>query len=160
MLAGGSRRVPVPADRLSGYRVADGIQDIDEVARRADLTEQSHPREHLDLIFGYIVEAAQLRVPAEFSPGRFARSSRVRRQEHLRVLIGEQEEFAPVEAQRLCEADERLVGRTPFSGFQMTDERCRGVDALSQLVLGQIKLAPSLANDLAEMPFRGVCHRI
>src|SRR5260370_15061716 len=57
--------------RLSPDRVTNGVQYIDEAARRAHIAEQRHSREHLQFAIRHGVDAPHLFVLLEFFPRGF-----------------------------------------------------------------------------------------
>src|ERR1700722_10202819 len=109
--------------RLSPHCVANGIQNVDEIARRAHVAEQRHAREHFHLAGGDVVNATQLLILSEIFPCRFGRGLDLWGQERLCSRIGEEKQFSPIESEHFRQTRQNLVGRMAFAGLEMSDIR-------------------------------------
>src|SRR5579862_9181449 len=126
----GPKSFPLAAERL-----ADRIQDVDEITLRAHLAHQRNTRQRLHLLGADVVETACLLVLAEVFPRRIVHRFLARGEQRLRARVSEEEEFAPVEPQDLAQSRYDFVGWVTLAGFQMPDVRGGGLDAAGDLLL-------------------------
>src|SRR5690242_11368625 len=94
---------------LWAQRLADGVEDIDEVARGARVAERRDPRQHVHLFGADIVCAPNAFVATEFLP-RGALIAAVGGAEQIaRAGIGEQVEFAGLQPQHFAKVRDHVL---------------------------------------------------
>src|SRR5271170_535197 len=113
-------RAILPAG-LAAERVADSIQDVDEVARRADVAHQRDRRQYLHLVGGDVMGAPDALVLAEFFPRGFALAVFLGTQQFHRPRISQEEQVAPIEAQHFRHPTQDFVGGVALARFEMAD---------------------------------------
>src|SRR5512143_3017718 len=83
--------------------LADRVQDVDEIARAPDLSHQRHLRKHVHFLRADVQNSPQLVVAPKFVPRRIRFAASRRMEQFLGLWIGEEEKFAPLEAERVCQ---------------------------------------------------------
>jgi hypothetical protein len=131
---------------LATDSVANRVQNEHKIAWRSNLAQQRHPREHLHLFERNVVQATNLLVALELLPGGKNLGVSPWVKKGLSTRIGQEEQFAPVQAENVCESAYNLVRRMPLKGLQMADVRGGGFDTPGDLLLRKIELSATLAN--------------
>jgi hypothetical protein len=101
-----------------------------------------------------------LLVLAEIFPRRIVDGLFARSQQGLRTRIGEEEELAAIEAENFGEPRNDLVRGVTFAGLEVSDIRGGGLDPMRDLVLGQVELATTVADNLTECTILCLSHTL
>src|SRR6185437_11837870 len=146
---------------LRAQRQADGVENIDEVARRARLAQRGDSAEHVHLFGADVVRAPDALVVAKFLPGRAAAAAvGGAAQQIARTRIGEQEQLAALQAQHLAKPRDHFLRGMALAGLQVPDIRSRSLDPPCDVFLSEIEPAAALADDGAESSLNRFWHRM
>ncbi len=132
---------------------------MDSFLARPEMRKSRGQWPHLHLGVRDVMQAAEARILAKFLPSRLLGEGFFGPQKFERPGIGEKEEFPQVESENLRESGQNFIRRMALAGFEVADVRSRRFDPLRHYLLGQIKLAPTFANDRPEGTFLPSWHR-